>query len=152
VNDLDLSGVSLVTLSACETARGRVVRGEGVEAFSRALLAAGAASAVTTMWDVADRPSAELMTGFYAAASGGATKADALRRAKLRFLQSNTAWAHPFYWAGYLLSGEGHEPLPRVVPWPVVGAGAAALMLVVSAALRPRVTARRSTDLRRKAG
>ena len=80
VDDLDLTGVGLVTLSACETARGKVVRGEGVEGFSRALLAAGAAAAVTTLWDVADRPSAELMTQFYASASGGRGTAEALRR------------------------------------------------------------------------
>ena len=83
VNDLDLTGVGLVTLSACETARGKVIRGEGVEGFSRALLAAGAAAAVTTLWDVADRPSAEFMTQFYASASGGRGTAEALRQAKL---------------------------------------------------------------------
>ena len=48
IYDLDLAGVQLVTLSACDTERGKVIRGEGVEGFSRALLAAGSASAITT--------------------------------------------------------------------------------------------------------
>src|SRR5262249_48162873 len=47
IYDLDLRGVTLVTLSACDTERGKIVRGEGVEGFSRALLAAGASAAVT---------------------------------------------------------------------------------------------------------
>jgi hypothetical protein len=152
VNDLDLSGVSLVTLSACDTERGRIVRGEGVEGFSRALLAAGAASTVTTMWEVTDRPGAELMAAFYTAAAGGASKAAALRHAKLTFLRSDSAWAHPYYWAAYLLSGDGDGPLPRVVPWWLVIGAPLAALLAISAALRAAATARRSTIPRRTTG
>jgi hypothetical protein len=61
-----------------------VIRGEGVEGFSRALLAAGAASAVTTLWEVADRASAEFMKQFYFALAQGDSETSALRRAKLR--------------------------------------------------------------------
>ena len=120
IYDLDLTGVQLATLSACETERGKVIRGEGVEGFSRALLAAGAASAVTTMWDVVDRASAELMKQFYFALAQGQSEASALRRAKLAVLHSQLAWSHPRYWAGYVLNGDGRERLPRVVPWGVV--------------------------------
>jgi hypothetical protein len=55
----------------------------------------------------------EFMTQFYASASGGRAWA-ALRR-KLQFLRSQLVWTHPYYWAGYLLTGNGREP-PRVVP------------------------------------
>ena len=127
IYDLDLAGVQLASLSACETERGRVVRGEGVEGFSRALLAAGAASAVTTMWEVADRPSAEFMKRFYAELGQGQSKAGALRAAKLGFLRSELAWSHPRHWAGYVLNGDGQGSLPRVVPW-------SALVAVFSAA------------------
>jgi len=151
LNDLDLTGVGLVTLSACETTRGKVVRGEGVEAFSRALLAAGAAAAVTTLWDVADRPGAEFMTQFYASASGGRGTADALRQAKLQFLRSQLVWKHPYYWAGYLLTGDGREPLRRVVPWSAIVVPALVVLLAFSAALRAGVTRRRSRILRRTA-
>jgi CHAT domain-containing protein len=151
VNDLDLTGVRLVTLSACETAQGKVVRGEGVEGFSRALLTAGAAAVVTTLWDVADRPSAEFMTQFYAFASGGHATADALQRAKLEFLRSQLVWTHPYYWAGYLLTGNGRQPLPRVVPWSAIAAGAVVSVLAFSLALRAGVRGRRSRILRRTA-
>ena len=100
IYDLDLSGVQLVTLSACETERGKVIRGEGVEGFSRALLAAGAASAVTTRWDVVDRASAEFMKQFYFALAQGQSEASALREAKRQFLHSRLPWSHPRYWAG----------------------------------------------------
>ena len=117
IYDLDLTGVQLVTLSACDTERGKVIRGEGVEGFSRALLAAGAATAVTTKWDVVDRASAEFMKQFYFALARGQSEASALRQAKLQFLHSQLAWSHPRYWAGYVLNGDGRERLPRVVPW-----------------------------------
>ena len=131
VYDLDLTGVQLVTLSACDTERGKVIRGEGVEGFSRALLAAGAASTVTTMWGVADRASAEFMKQFYFALARGDSGASALRQAKLQFLRSGLAWSHPRYWAGYVLNGDGRERLPRVIPWSVV---VAALLLSAIAA------------------
>ena len=54
--DVDLQNVRLATLSACETERGKIVRGEGAQAFSRALLHAGARSSVTTLWHVQDPP------------------------------------------------------------------------------------------------
>jgi tetratricopeptide (TPR) repeat protein len=149
VTDLDLGGVTLVTLSACETERGKVVRGEGVEGFSRALLAAGAAAAVTTMWDVADRPGAELVTQFFYAAGQRRTLAGGLREAKLQFLRSQLPWAHPYYWAGYVLTGDGQAPLPRVVPWAAIVVAALLSLLLVTAAIRAAGRARRSTTPRR---
>jgi tetratricopeptide (TPR) repeat protein len=131
IYDLDLTGVQLVALSACDTERGKVIRGEGVEGFSRALLAAGAASTVTTMWDVVDRPGSEFMKQFYFALARGDSAASALRYAKLQFLRSGLAWSHPRYWAGYVLNGDGGQRLPRVVPWAVV----IAVLLVAVAAL-----------------
>ena len=136
IYDLDLAGVQLVTLSACDTERGKVIRGEGVEGFSRALLAAGAASAVTTMWDVVDRASAEFMKQFYFGLSRGEPEASALREAKLQFLRSSLAWSHPRYWAGYVLNGDGAARLPRVIPWSLVVAAAAIGALFILALLR----------------
>ena len=147
VSDLDLTGVHMVTLSACETERGKIVRGEGVEGFSRALLVAGAATAVTTLWDVADRPGAEMMTQFYYSLGRGRPKAAALRDAKLQFLKSNLAWAHPHYWAGYVLTGDGQAPLPRVVPWAAIAAAAVVALVLATVALRLAMKARRSTIL-----
>ena len=117
VYDLDLSHADLVTLSACDTARGRFVRGESVEAFSQAFLAAGASATVTTLWRVSDQPTAEFMKQFYAALAAGESKAAALRSAKLTFLNSNSALANPQIWAAFVLNGDGSQPLPRAVTW-----------------------------------
>jgi hypothetical protein len=153
--DLDLTGVEVVTLSACETERGKVIRGEGVEGFSRALLASGAAASVTTLWDIADRASAALMTQFYFFMSDGRPKAEALRQAKLQFLASNGPWSHPYYWAGYVLTGDGSGRLPRVISTRTLAISGAALAVVLvglSSALRAAARPRPSRDLRRKAG
>ena len=136
VSDLDLSGVGVVALSACSTERGRVVRGEGVEGFSRALLAAGASAAVTTLWDVDDRPAAEFMTQFAYSLGRSEPIAEALRHAKLQFIRSGQAWAHPYDWAGYILTGDGRDPLPLVIPWTLVAAVAVFAALLVIVALR----------------
>ncbi len=94
----------LVVLSACETALGPRVRGEGVLGLSRAFLFAGARSLVASLWQVEDRSTAELMVGFYERLQRGRHPADALREAKLIFLASPPT-AHPFYWAPFILTG-----------------------------------------------
>ena len=125
--DLSLDGVELAVLSACDTERGPSTRAEGVQSFSRAFLAAGARSTVTTLWRVADRPTADFMAVFYHHLQAGATRDEALRRAKLRFLQSGTSLADPHYWAAFVLTGEGTYRVSRAVPWAYVIAAAAGL-------------------------
>jgi CHAT domain-containing protein/tetratricopeptide (TPR) repeat protein len=116
--DLDLRGTSLATLSACDTERGRLVPGEGIQAFSRALLAAGSRSALTTLWRVPDGPTSQFMQHFYFyLLKKHQSKAEALRLTKLDFLHSGTALSHPRYWAAFVLNGDGAEPVPRFIPW-----------------------------------
>ena len=116
--DLDLRGTSLATLSACDTERGRLVPGEGIQAFSRALLAAGSRSALTTLWRVPDGPTSEFMQHFYFyLLKKHQSKAEALRLTKLEFLHSGTELSHPRYWAAFVLNGDGAEPVPRFIPW-----------------------------------
>jgi CHAT domain-containing protein len=117
VYDLDLGGVDLATLSACDTERGKNVRGEGVQGFSRALLSAGSRSAITALWRVADQPTTELMKHLYFELNRGEPKAEALRQAKLKFLRSGSALAHPRHWAAFVLNGDGLNPIPRVFSW-----------------------------------
>ena len=117
VYDLDLRGVDLATLSACETERGKLVPGEGPYAFSRALLSAGARSSVTSLWRVADEPTRDFMAQLYFELNRGKPKAEALRLAKLRFLRSGTALRHPRYWAAFILTGDGLSPIPKVLSW-----------------------------------
>ncbi|HKD42006.1 MAG TPA: CHAT domain-containing tetratricopeptide repeat protein [Myxococcaceae bacterium] len=129
--ELDLRGVELATLSACDTERGKTTPGEGVEGFSRALLSAGSLATVTTLWRVDDQPATEFMKQFYYALAKGNSKAQALRLAKLKFLRSGSALEHPRYWAAFVLNGDGLHAVPRSFSWSVLLlAPAAALVLV----------------------
>ncbi|MFL5248706.1 MAG: CHAT domain-containing protein [Myxococcales bacterium] len=146
ISDLDLRGVDLATLSACDTERGKNIRGEGLQGFSRALLSAGARSAITALWQVADQPTTELMKQLYFELNNGEPKAQALRLAKLKFLHSGGALAHPRYWAAFVLNGEGLRPIPRVFSWSSVLLFAATVVFFAVASVgrrrqrkRPRI-------------
>ncbi|MBO0724672.1 MAG: CHAT domain-containing protein [Blastocatellia bacterium] len=103
----------LVVLSACETARGRFGAGEGVIGFTWALFVAGVPSTVVSQWKVESSSARDLMLGFHrrlmassAAINSKVTKAEALRQAALK-LMKNPQTGHPFYWAGFVLVGDG---------------------------------------------
>ena len=135
---LRLDGTELVTLSACDTEAGKLVRGEGVQSFSRAFLAAGASSTVTTLWRVEDSATADFMRSFYRQLAGGKSKAEALRAVKLEFLRAGGVRAHPAYWAAFVLNGDGHSPIGPVFAWTWIAAVAAGLAAGLAAAYRYR--------------
>jgi CHAT domain-containing protein len=109
----------LVVLSACRTGLGKVT-GDGVQGLSRAFFYAGSASVITTLWDVADQPTAAMLPRFYRALQSGQSPSDSLRtaqiamlqdlrngRIKVKTLQSDQALPpDPAYWAAFALSGE----------------------------------------------
>ena len=128
--ELPLKGVELAVLSACDTERGRLLRGEGVQSFSRAFLAAGARSTITTLWRVPDRSTAAFMKVFYYHIQRGASRAVALQMAKLRFLHSGSALADPHYWAAFVLTGEGLQPVPTAIRWSSIALAAAVALLL----------------------
>jgi CHAT domain-containing protein/Flp pilus assembly protein TadD len=95
----------LVVLSACETGTGRMVRGEGVLGLPRAFLYGGASSVMVSLWSVSDRSTAELMSAFYEQRTRkGRSDGEALRRAG-EHLRKTEGFAHPFYWAPFVLMG-----------------------------------------------
>ncbi|MFN0303169.1 MAG: CHAT domain-containing tetratricopeptide repeat protein [Burkholderiales bacterium] len=102
---LDLSGTGLVVLSACETGLGDIQNGEGVYGLRRALSIAGAASQVISLWKVADDATSDLMVEFYRRLRSGTGRSAALREAQLKLLADRNT-AHPFFWAGFIASGE----------------------------------------------
>ena len=105
-------GADLVVLSACETALGREVRGEGLYGLARGFLYAGAPRVIASLWSVRDEATAQLMSRFYAAMiRDGLTPSAALRRAQVS-LQAEPRWASPFYWAGFVLQGDWQEQAP----------------------------------------
>jgi len=99
-------GAPLVMLSACESGLGKVKRGEGVIGLSRAFMYAGATTVGVTLWSVADKPTAELMTDFYQRLLGpNPSPSDAIREAQLAMI-SGKKYSAPFYWAPFVLVGE----------------------------------------------
>jgi CHAT domain-containing protein/tetratricopeptide (TPR) repeat protein len=94
----------LTVLSACETAQGRSVDGEGVMGFAYALLVAGNRSTVAALWKVPDDATSELMVAFFRHLRSGQSQAAALAAAK-RQLRRSPRFAAPVHWAGFVLYG-----------------------------------------------
>jgi CHAT domain-containing protein/Tfp pilus assembly protein PilF len=96
----------LVVLSACETALGQEVRGEGLVGLARAFMYAGAPRVVASLWTVPDVSTSELMTRFYRGMLvQNLRPAAALRQAQLSIWKEHR-WARPYYWAAFTLQGE----------------------------------------------
>ena len=103
--DLDLPA-DLAVLGACETARGRIAAGEGVIGLSWALSVAGVRNTVVSLWSVDAASTADLLVEFHRRARDGESYADALRAAALTRLHDPRT-RHPFYWAPFVLIGDG---------------------------------------------
>jgi CHAT domain-containing protein/Tfp pilus assembly protein PilF len=102
---LDLWGTKLVTLSACDTGVGEIRNHEGVYGLRRAFVLAGAETLVMSLWPMSDYVARDAMVGYYTRLRAGLGRGEALRQAKLAILkQSNRQ--HPYYWAGFIQSGE----------------------------------------------
>jgi len=100
----------LVVMSACESARGKVSRGEGVVGLSRAFLASGAGSVVASLWAVSDESTAELMKAFYDRMLGKKRSASrALNEARLALIETDK-YSHPFYWSPFVVTGTERSP------------------------------------------
>ena len=99
---------NLVVLSACQTARGRIGAGEGVVGISWAFFLAGVPTTVVSQWKVESESTATLMINFHRhlKATDGVSKAQALRQAALDLLKDKS-YQHPFYWAGFVMIGNG---------------------------------------------
>jgi len=98
--------VDMVVLSACQTALGKEVRGEGLMGLTRGFMYAGASRVVASLWDVSDVATTKLMARFYRAMGRDRLPAAAaLRKAQLE-MQNDKQWAAPYYWAGFELQGE----------------------------------------------
>jgi CHAT domain-containing protein/Tfp pilus assembly protein PilF len=109
-SSLDLDGTALVVLSACDSGVGESSRGEGVYGLRRALVIAGAATQVMSLWRVDDEATRDLMIAYYGALRAGEGRGEAMRRAQ-RALLARPEMAHPFFWASFIVSGDD-APLP----------------------------------------
>lgn len=95
---------NLTVLSACETNIGKYKSGEGVMSLSRAFAYAGCPSLVSTLWQVNEKSTKDIVVEFYKNLKKGLYKNEALQKAKLSYLQ-NTDDAHPYYWASLVAIG-----------------------------------------------
>jgi len=120
IYDLDLEA-DLVTLSACQTGLGKFVKGEGIVGLNRAFFYAGASSVLMSLWSVNDQATSQLMERFYHYIHKHKPIAAALRATKLEMIASEEA-SHPFYWAGFVVSGDSGRVVYRrgLVMWVVI--------------------------------
>ena len=121
VYGLGLTNADLVVLSACQTQLGELSAGDELVGLTRAFFFAGTPTVIATLWNVDDEATGLLMERFYTHLGEGMGKAAALRQAQLEVRE---AYPDPYYWAGFVLSGDGGEvseseipaPTPTVVP------------------------------------
>jgi CHAT domain-containing protein len=96
----------LVVLSACQTALGKEVRGEGLVGLTRGFMYAGAPRVIASLWQIDDRASAEFMKRFYEAMLGQKLRPAAALRAAQVSMSQDPRWHEPHYWAAFTLQGE----------------------------------------------
>lgn len=104
-------GTRLTVLSSCSTASGRILSGEGVQGLCTAFLSAGVPAVLATLWEVEDRATARFMERFYAYLAAGGPAVDALRAAQTE-LRGDSRTRHPYFWAGFVLVGDGDARIP----------------------------------------
>jgi CHAT domain-containing protein len=100
--------VDLVVLSACRTALGKDVRGEGLVGLTRGFMYAGATTVVASLWKVDDEATAELMKLFYVEMLQHHKPPDEALRIAQNSIREIPQWSAPHYWAGFTLQGEYH--------------------------------------------
>jgi len=104
--DLPFKKVSLVTLSACESAMGdKDPDGGEITSLAEAFSTAGATTVLASLWSVGDESTKELMVEFYSKLASGMSKAEALQAAEVKMLR-NPKFSRPLYWAPFVLMGD----------------------------------------------
>jgi CHAT domain-containing protein len=104
--DLPFKKVSLVTLSACESALGdKEPDGGEITTLAEAFSTAGATTVLASLWSVGDESTKELMVEFYSKLAAGLSKAEALQAAEIKMLR-NPKFSRPLYWAPFVLMGD----------------------------------------------
>jgi CHAT domain-containing protein len=125
----------MVVLSACQSGTGKLHQGEGVFSLARNFIAAGAKSVVNSLWKVDDESTSKLMGYFYENLAKGQRKSEALRNAKLTFLENADAMtSHPYFWSGFVVIGDDSPIVNKSrLAWLIVGG---ALILCIIGGMR----------------
>jgi CHAT domain-containing protein/Tfp pilus assembly protein PilF len=141
LNTSELFGMQLnadlAVLSACNTGTGKLEKGEGIMSLSRGFFYAGVPSIVMTSWAVEDQSGSELMSQFYKYLAEGKAKNEALRLAKIDYLDNaDQLKAHPHFWAAYMNIGDVspivnlHHPFPLMNYIILIAAGLTLILLI----------------------
>jgi CHAT domain-containing protein len=99
-------GADLVVLATCENALGTQMNGEGLISIARGFFNAGAASVLATLWESEDQSTVKFMSHFYSALSNETDQPSAALKIAQSRLRSDPRWAHPYFWAGFVLLGD----------------------------------------------
>jgi len=134
----------IAVLSACNTGSGKMRKGEGIMSLSRDFFYAGVPGIIMTAWAVEDRSGVKLMEYFYKYIAEGKPRHEALRLAKIEYLENcDKLTAHPHYWAAYMNVGD-ISPLDgfgkKTTPFSAYGAAAtlSAIAVLILFRLRKR--------------
>ncbi len=124
----------LMTMSACETAKGEMVEGEGVLSLARGISYVGVPQVITSLWSVNEESTTRIMEAFYRNLKKGTKPSESLRQAKLEYLsQAELSKASPYYWAAFTAIGHDayqEEGAGGLWLW-VFGGGFVLVMLLV---------------------
>ncbi len=117
LNNLILDA-DLAVLSACNTGNGKLEKGEGIMSLAKGFIQVGVQSVVVSLWSIDDCATSDIMTQFYKHLNEGEGKDEALRNAKLAYLQiADKVHAHPFYWGAFVQFGNtnslGYLPVKK---------------------------------------
>ena len=124
--------LDLLTLSACNTASGKIQPGEGTFSLARAFHGVGAESIISTLWKISDETSSEIMVNFYKNIKSGFPKNKALRSAKLEYLENaDPDYRHPYYWSGIILIGNIDPLYSKITQYLIYMLGICVLLILV---------------------
>ena len=130
------SSSDLVFMSACNTSTGNIMLGEGVSSLSRGFLYTGVKSVVSSLWSVDDQSTSKIASLFYKYLKEGHRKSQALRQAKLSYLeQAADELRHPYYWSSIISIGnDAPIQLRASLKWSSLLAGLGIFILSLFAA------------------
>ena len=138
----------LVVIASCSSGSGRMFSGEGTMSISRTLLRTGAGSTVHTLWPVDDKATNEILSHFYAGLDKGLIASEALRQAKLLFIQEHQhdGLAAPFYWSGIVLTGNEIKMESRRTSLLIPALAGSGLVLLLGTIVYRRSRSRRESS------
>lgn len=117
INALPLNA-ELVVLSSCQSASGKIFTGEGIQGLTRSFLLAGCQQVVSSIWNASEESAGKILPYFMEMVANHEDPAEALTQAKQKFLSSSSpSQKHPYYWAGFVLTGSLAAPTSHQYLW-----------------------------------